>query len=162
VGTCTRNRLFTATLVVALSACQAAPRVDVEAERTAVAQAIDGTIAWAKTKDFVRLYGIIADDSAYLEVHPDDQVVKGIAQFRAMERFWASPDFRSIRHETRDLQISFSRSGDVAWFFCMLDDINEWQGRPASWIDTRWTGVLEKCDGEWRMVQMHFSNPVSD
>jgi len=45
---------------------------------------------------------------------------------------------------------------------CMLDYINEWQGRPASWIDTRWTGVLEKRDGRWRMVQMHFSNPVSE
>jgi hypothetical protein len=23
-----------------------------------------------------------------------------------------------------------------------------------------WTGVLEKREGTWRMVQMHFSNPV--
>lgn len=54
----------------------------------------------------------------------------------------------------------FSRSGDVAWFFRMLDDVNEWKGQPASWIDTRWTGVLEKREGRWRMVQMHFSHPV--
>jgi ketosteroid isomerase-like protein len=135
-------------------------RFDREAETNAVAQAIDGTIAWAKTKDFDRLYDIIADDSAYLEIHPEDQVVRGIAEFRSLERLWVSPDFRSIRHEIRDLRISFSRSGDVAWFFCMLDDINEWKGQPASWINTRWTGVLEKRDGRWRMVQMHFSNPI--
>ena len=29
--------------------------------------------------------------------------------------------------------------------------------RPASWEDTRWTGVLEKRDGRWVMVQQHFS-----
>lgn len=136
-------------------------RIDREAERRAVAEAIDGTIAWAKTKDFERLYGIIANDSAYLEVHPGDKVVEGFAEFRGMESFWASPDFRAVRHDIRDLHISLSQSGDVAWFFCMLDDVNEWKGQPASWINTRWTGVLEKRQGRWRMVQMHFSNPVS-
>ena len=156
--------LLVAAIGVSVSACHSdtRPTIDREAEAQAVEQAIDGTIEWAKTKDFNRLYGIIADDSAYLEVHPEDQVVKGFAQFRGMERFWANPDFRSIRHEIRDLHVVFSRAGDVAWFYCMLDDINEWKGQPASWINTRWTGVLEKREGRWRMVQMHFSNPVKE
>jgi ketosteroid isomerase-like protein len=149
-----------AAMALAIAACRTGPSFDSAAETRAVAQAIDGTIGWAKTKDFERLYGIIADDSAYLEVHPDDGVVRGIAEFRELETIWASPDFRAIRYEIRDLRISFSRSGDVAWFFCMLDDVNEWKGQPASWINTRWTGVLEKREGRWRMVQMHFSHPV--
>jgi len=45
----------------------------------------------------------------------------------------------------------------VAWWYCMLDDINEWDGQPASWENTRWTGVLEKREGKWVIVQMHFS-----
>jgi len=45
----------------------------------------------------------------------------------------------------------------VAWFFCILDDINEWKGQPATWENTRWTGVLEKRDGRWVTVQQHFS-----
>jgi hypothetical protein len=147
-------------LVASLAGCQPHPLVDTEAELIAIEHAINGTIDWAKTKNFERLYGIIAHDSTYLEVHPDDTVVRSFEAFRQMEEFWASPDFRAIGYEIRDLQISISRSGDVAWFYCVLDDINEWRGEPASWLDTRWTGVLEKRDGAWRMAQMHFSNAV--
>jgi hypothetical protein len=45
----------------------------------------------------------------------------------------------------------------VAWWACILDDLGEWDGRPIGWKDTRWTGVLEKRDGRWLIVQMHFS-----
>jgi hypothetical protein len=83
-------------------------------------------------------------------------VIKGVASLKTIEEFLPSPDLRSIR----DLQIVLSRSGDVAWFFCVLDDIDEWQGL-FSWTNRRWTGVLEKRDGRWVMVQAHFSNPVT-
>jgi len=77
-----------------------------------------------------------------------------------VEKTWSSPDFKAISHEIKDLRINLSRTGDVAWFYCVLDDINEWKGEPASWLNVRWTGVLEKRDGKWVIVQMHFSNPV--
>jgi len=149
-----------AVVVPTLQGCVAERQIDREAELAAVREAIDGTISWARTKDFDRLYSIIAHDPEYLEVHPGNDVVKSFTEFQKLETFWRNPDFRSIRHEIRDLRVNLSRSGDVAWFFCMVDDINEWKGEPASWVDTRWTGVLEKRDGQWRMVQMHFSNPV--
>lgn len=152
--------LVMAALVGTVAGCAPGATIDREAEVAAVERAIDGTIGWAKVKDFDLLYSIIANDSAYLEVHPEDVVVKGFTEFKRMEEFWASPDFQAVRYEIRDLQITLSRSGDVAWFFCLLDDINEWRGQPASWINVRWTGVLEKRDGTWAMVQMHFSNSV--
>ena len=148
-------------MVVAETACAPGHRNNREATIAEVESAIDGTIAWARTKDFDWLYGIIANDSAYLEVQPEDVVIKGFTAFQKNAEFFASPDFRAIRYEIKDLQITVSRTGDVAWFFCMLDDINDWQGQPASWINVRWTGVLERRDGKWVMVQMHFSNPVA-
>ena len=42
----------------------------------------------------------------------------------------------------------------------MLDDMNEWKGQPANWENTRWTGVTEKRDGKWVIVQQHFSFAV--
>lgn len=126
-------------------------------ETAAIERSIRDCIGWAKTKDFKLLYGVIAADADFLEVHPDGAVVKGIDEFRKAEAFWGHPDFKAVRYEIRDLKIKRSRSGDVAWFFCLLDDINEWQGKPASWENTRWTGVLEKRDGRWVMVQQHFS-----
>ena len=126
-------------------------------ERKLVEKAINNSIGWAKTKDLSLLYSVIANDTSYLEVHPNDKVVKGFEDFKKAEAFWMNPDFKAIKYEIRDLKINFSKSGSIAWFFCMLNDINEWKGQPASWENTRWTGVLEKRNGSWTIVQMHFS-----
>jgi|GEM_PF-261203 len=126
-------------------------------ERGRIEQAIRDCIGWAKNKDFALLYGTIANDPDFLEVHPGGKVVKGFEEFKKAEVFWGSPDFKALRYEIRDLRIKLSESGEVAWFFCLLDDINEWKGQPANWENTRWTGVLEKRDGRWTMVQQHFS-----
>ena len=129
-------------------------------EFASIEKSIRDCIGWAKNKDLQLLYGVIANDADFLEVHPDGAVVKGFADFKKAETFWMSPDFKAIRYEIKDLKIMLSKSGEVAWFFCLLDDINEYKGKPASWENTRWTGVLEKRDGRWVMAQQHFSFAV--
>ena len=132
-------------------------KINPEEEKAKIAESIHNAIGWAKNKDFKVLYSVIADDSNYLEVQPSERVVRGIAEFKKSEKFFGSPDFKAVRYDIRDLKINISNSGDVAWYYCMLDDINEWKGQPANWENTRWTGVLEKRDGNWVIVQMHFS-----
>ncbi len=136
---------------------QTEKKSDRETEILEIELAINNSIGWAKNKNLDLLYSIIANDSNFVEVHPDKSVVKGFEQFKRMEPFWMSPDFKAVRYEIKNLKITLSQSGDAAWFFCMLDDINEWKGQPANWENTRWTGVLEKREGKWRMVQQHFS-----
>jgi len=131
-------------------------------ELVRVEQSIRACIGWAQTKDFGLLYSVIANDPDFLEVHPDGRVVKGFEEFKKGEKFWGSPDFKAVRYDLRDLRIKLSKSGDTAWFFCLLDDINEWKGQPANWENTRWTGVLEKRDGRWVVVQQHFSFAAKD
>jgi hypothetical protein len=126
-------------------------------EMDLVRSTIHNVIGWAKNKDFSLLYSIIANDTNYLEVDPDRGVIRGIKQFRKNEAFWGNPDFKAISYDIRDLTINFSEVGDVAWFYCILDDINEWKGQPACWMNTRWTGVLEKRQEKWVIAQMHFS-----
>ena len=111
-----------------------------EDEKKIIEKTIDNSIEWAKTKDINLLYSIIANDTEYVEVDPENRVVIGFNEFKKAEKFWMHPDFKSIRHEIKDLKITLSQKGDVAWFYCMLDDINEWKGQSASWINTRWTG----------------------
>ena len=130
---------------------------DKNIDRTAVENTINTSIGWAKNKDFKLLYSIISNDSNYIEVDPNPGIIRGFDEFKKNEAFWNSPNFKAIRYDIRDLKINFSESGDVAWFYCILDDVNEWKGQPASWLNTRWTGVLEKRDGRWVIVQMHFS-----
>ncbi len=132
-------------------------RTDISEEKQLVEKAIHNSIGWAKNKDLNLLYSIIANDTNYIEVQPDGRIVKGFQDFKKAEAFWMHPDFKAIRYEIRELKVTFSKSCEVAWFSCILDDINEWKGQPANWENTRWTGVLEKRDGQWKMVQMHFS-----
>jgi len=132
-------------------------RAYIETELPVIERTIGNAIGWAKNKDFDLLYSIISNDSNYLEVDPGQQIIKGFGQFKKNEAFWGDPGFKAIRYEIRDLKISISQSGTVAWYYCILDDINEWKGAQASWMNTRWTGVLEKRKEKWIIVQMHFS-----
>jgi ketosteroid isomerase-like protein len=125
----------------------------------AVKQAIHNVFGWAVKKDFDLFFHTIADDSNFISVTPYDRVKFGFNDVRKDSAFWGSPYFKGIRHEIRDLRIHFSKSGEVAWFYCVLDDINTWKGEPANWENVRWTGVLEKREGKWRVVQQHFSWP---
>ncbi len=125
----------------------------------AVEKAINDVIGWAVNKDFNLFFSTISDDSNYVSVTPYEKVKFGVEAVKSDTAFWASPNFKAIRHELQNLKINFSSDRNVAWFFCVLDDINTWKGKPANWEKIRWTGVLEKRKGNWRVVQQHFSWP---
>lgn len=125
----------------------------------AVEKTIHNAIGWAVDKDFDLFFNTIADDSSFISVTPYDRVKFGVEAVSEDTAFWASPHFKAVGHELHHLKINFSQGGDVAWFFCILDDFNTWKGQPANWEKVRWTGVLEKRQGQWRIVQHHFSWP---
>jgi ketosteroid isomerase-like protein len=131
-------------------------------EHDTVRRVIEDSIGWAMTKDIDRLYQIFAED--------DDLLIwwvgstggaDGIDELRqTAETVWMSDDFTATRFEFRDVRIRFSQEGDVAWFSCRLDDCGVWKGEEFCVADVRNTGVLEKRDGQWTIVQSHASWPV--
>jgi ketosteroid isomerase-like protein len=128
------------------------------ADRAVVERTIRDSIGWALTKDRPLLEGIIAHDPELFIFNPDwKSTVVGWEAFAKNFAFWMDPRFKATRLDVRDLRVTFSRSGDVAWYSAILDDLGEWDGKPIGWKDTRWTGVLEKREGRWVIVQMHFS-----
>jgi len=127
-----------------------------------VEEVIHNMIGWAINKDFELSFSTLAHDENFIEVHPTNTVVKGFKEFKKNSEFFKDPRFKAVGHEIRDLRIGLSQSGTVAWFYCILDDLNEWEGKPLNWENTRWTGVLEKQDGNWVFVQQHFSFPSGD
>ena len=133
-----------------------------EAEKKIVAETISSVIGWAKDKDLDKFFSSIANDEDYVSVTPSARIIKRFEDVKQNVPFWMSPDFQYVRHELKDLEITFSRGGDVAWFFCVLDDINTYKGEPASWENARWTGVVEKRDGKWVIVSQHFSFAKTD
>jgi hypothetical protein len=133
------------------------PAEDQEAEKQKIAQVVSSVIGWAKDKNLDLFFSSIAQDEDYISVTPGKRVIKRFEDVKVNVPFWMSPDFKYVRHELKDLEIKFARCGEVAWFYCVLDDINTYKGEPAAWENTRWTGVVEKRDGRWVVVQQHFS-----
>jgi hypothetical protein len=134
-----------------------APAGGEEAEKREIARVVSSVIGWAKTKDLDLFFGSIAHDEDYISVTPGPRVIKRFEDVKQNVPFWMSPDFRYVRHELKDLEIKLARCGTVAWFYCVLDDINTYKGEPAAWENARWTGVVEKRDGKWVVVSQHFS-----
>lgn len=61
----------------------------------------------------------------------------------------------------RDLSIHLSDSGNAAWYSHLLDAKIKSEEAVQNWKGARFTGVLEKINGEWQIVQTHVSLPES-
>jgi hypothetical protein len=135
-----------------------------EAERLEVEKVVHDSIGWALTKDIDRLFSIMAQDADFFIFHPDSRsTIVGFEAFQKLgERVWLKDAFKATDYAIHDLRLNFSRLGDTAWYSCTLDDHAEWNGQPAGWDNCRWTGTLEKRDGHWVIVQMHFSFAKDD
>ena len=133
----------------------------IKAEKAIISKVINDSIGWVATKDKELLYSCFADDPELFWFSPsDDGTIYGFKAFVELtENFFMLDEFGHVGFEVRELQINLSQSGEMAWFHARLDDFNTWQGEPANWENVRWTGVLEKRDRRWVIVQMHFSDP---
>ena len=65
----------------------------------------------------------------------------------------------SYEAHVKDLVVNVAASGDVAWYFHRLDARITSGGTEQRWRDARFTGVFEKRNGRWVMVQTHVSLP---
>jgi len=146
-------------VICSIFSCEKEKSFNRDLEYRAVEQAINNVIGWAVKKDFDLFFNTIADDSNFVSVTPYPRVKFSVDDVKNDTAFWASPNFKAVGHEIHDLRINFSKNGNVAWYYCVLDDYNTWKGQPANWERVRWTGVLEKRRGVWRVVQQHYSWP---
>jgi ketosteroid isomerase-like protein len=152
-------------LSLTLGVCSAVDaKPNVAAEKAKVEKVIRASIEWAMNKDKDLLYRSFVNDSTLFYFSPDNGgTIRGFDQFKQLvEQIFMNPAFKAVGSEFKDLDIHLSRSGDVAWYSCILNDRNTWNGQPSNWENVRWTGVLEKHNGNWVIVQMHFSYSEED
>jgi len=69
--------------------------------------------------------------------------------------------FEEAKYTSRERVIKVHKSGEVAWWSELLDMRGKAQGQPFAMEGLRITGVCEKRDGNWVVVQWHLSVPVS-
>jgi ketosteroid isomerase-like protein len=150
--------LVLASGAIAGAARKREPAEDRLKEKDAIAKVIRDSICWALTKDRVLQESTMAhDEDLFLFWTGSRMTTAGWKEYVKQFDTWMDPRFKATLTEIRDLRINLSRSGDVAWYSAMLDDLGEWDGKPTGDRDIRWTGVLEKRNGRWVIVQMHGS-----
>lgn len=134
-------------------------KADLQDEKAVIATVIRNNIMWALTKDVAMQKDTMAhDEDLFYFWTGSTHTVSGWKAHEKLFDQWLDPRFRAVRTEVRDLRIHLSRSGEVAWYSATLDDVVEWEGKIGPFgEDLRWTGVLEKREGRWVIVQMHAS-----
>jgi ketosteroid isomerase-like protein len=136
---------------------------DLSEERAEIQQVIHDSMGWAKNKDKDLLYSCFPQDSNFLILNPMSRTIASLDELKKVtDEVWMDPRFKATGLEVRDLKINFSKSGDVAWFSAFVDDHGEWDGQKMAWINARWTGVLEKRNGKWVIMQEHFSFAIDE
>jgi hypothetical protein len=123
-----------------------------------VTRALHGSFGWALTKDRALFESVFARDEDFFTYYPDSKsTVVGWSQFKKYLDGWMDPRNVAKGYDIRDLRIRFSKAGDVAWFSAVVDDEGEFDGKPWGAKDIRWTGVLERRGGAWKICQQHMS-----
>ncbi len=152
--------ILTVILSVFMTGCSQKPEVDATTEKALIKETVNNNIGWALTKDTDLLYRINANDENFFIFNPDSNETVGFKAFKEhAENVWLNDAFKATHFKVKKLRINLSASGDVAWYSCYLDDFYEWNGTPGAWENVRWSGVVEKRNGIWVHVQMHFSFP---
>jgi hypothetical protein len=134
-------------------------KAELQNEKEIIATVVRNTIMWALTKDVdMQKETMAQDEDLFYFWTASMHTISGWKAHNKLFDQFLDPRFRAIRTEVRDLRIHLSQSGDVAWYSATLDDVVSWDGQVGKFgEDLRWTGVLEKRNGRWVIVQMHAS-----
>ncbi len=157
--------LLALTTVLAISCApppepmEEAPPVDLVAEEAAVKAVVD---LWEQ----MWVGGDIADlDQAF--AHDSDMIIFGTDMAEYWVGYQAAREslelqlgvFEDMEGVLRNQDIKVHASGEVAWFTEMLD-MGVTSGDERVEMTGWFSGILEKRDGAWKIVQFHASKPV--
>lgn len=113
------------------------------------------------TQDLATIQSLIPKSDSTIHVGTDTgEIWKGwnVINEATKEQF---EELQYYKADIYDLTITLSESCKVAWYFHKLDAEIKSGGNIFNWEEARFTGVLQKVDGQWVMAQTHVSIPES-
>jgi len=142
-----------------MSACT--QKVDIEAEKAKVKTVVDQLEQVLETEDMELFSKIMAHDTDMVAFGTDtaEHVVGYEPLKEIIQKQNAS--FENTKLTVKDQVIKVNKSGNTAWFSAIVDWDVVAQGQAVNLQGSRVTGVLEKRNGNWVIVQLHVSIPVS-
>ncbi|EID73880.1 nuclear transport factor 2 family protein [Imtechella halotolerans] len=135
------------------------PSIDTEMEQSKVVDAVHTLYTSFEEKNMTLMSEVMAHDDNMRCFGTDiSEVHRSWSQWKQSHMAQFS-SFDKAEIKSKDLEVYLSKAGNVAWF----SDITDWtliiQSEPIQMSDIRITGVLEKRDTVWRIVQIHASVP---
>ena len=133
--------------------------VDMEFEKKKVKVVLDQLIKASETKDMELLSKIYGHDSDIVIIGTDaDERIVGWEKLKeVMEKQFAGTE--SSKLSVMNQSIKVHNSGMVAWFSELINWEITFKGKTDKIEGLRTTGVLEKRDGDWIIIQLHYSIP---
>ena len=158
-----RNRFLI--LLFAIPACWiingCSQEVNNNVEMIKVKSVVDEFKQFWETEDMSLLSTIMAHDSDMVNYGTDaNEIFVGWNALKdSIQKIL--PEIEKTKITVRNQHINFDMSGNVAWFSQIWDWNLVFGGQPIQLPNQRLTGVLEKRNGNWMIVQFHNSVPVT-
>ncbi len=156
-------RLLIPVLLIGMIGCEPqkekCPEVDFDKELSEIRSVIEQYELARESEDFSTIEQIWApdEDIVLFGSEGDEQLVGFAAIKKAMTRQF--DELENILISIRDQKIKINKAGTTAWFSQILNYNYIYQDENMSFEGIRFTGVLEKRDGIWLLVQGHLSVP---
>lgn len=130
-------------------------------EREAAKAVIDRYGHMWEDEDMDTFEEIIAQDPDMIIIGTDTaEYIIGYENFKELRQ--AQYDsFDNVEFSVNNQNIKLSRDATVAWFTEDFDLFTMAEGSPVHLEGLRVSGVLEKRDGDWKIVQLHTSVPIA-
>jgi ketosteroid isomerase-like protein len=138
-----------------------AAAVDLEAAKVAVNSVLDQWIQVIDTENLELFSKLMAHDPDMVSFGTDaaERWVGYESLENSMKKQFESTE--ESKGTSRERVITVHKSGEVAWWSELWDWKGKAQGQPFALEGMRLTGVLEKRNGNWVIVHVHASVPVS-
>ena len=156
----TKKSLFIALPILCLL-LSCTDKVDSETEKSNVIEVVNGLYQSFEDKDIDLMSEVMAHDQSMLsfgtgisDLHNSwaEWRKNHIVQFKAFDK---------AKINSRNMNVYLSQNSNVAWFA----DVSDWtlivENDTIEMKDIRITGVLEKRNNVWKIVQIHASVPQS-
>jgi uncharacterized protein (TIGR02246 family) len=151
--------VLTGFFFIAGSAMSSAASLISEPDKAEANALLDKYIQAFQTRDFSLASEVYAHDTDLIVYgsSPSDRRLGWSQTEEYLRKYFAAVDRIEIALQER--RIEFHKSADVAWFAQVLIWKETEQGKTYTMDGLRITGVLEKRDGGWVIVQLHASGP---
>lgn len=135
--------------------------IDLEKEKDKVALVLEKYVLANEKQDIdlVREIWASSPDIVVIGTNSDEKIIGWEAIKGVLQRQFDS--FEDTYISVHDQVIEMNETGNTAWFSEILNYNYIYQGDAVQYEGLRFTGVLERSNGEWFIVQSHMSIPGS-